>query len=258
MTDVLSKKSRAVLARYALSNLLVGFDYDGTLAPIVASPQRARMRAITRRLLIRVAERYPCIIISGRARDDLMQRLGDVPVVHVSGNHGLEPWAEHVRYATRVREWVQLLAPRLAACQGVTIEDKTYSLSLHYRAARDKRRAVGEIDAALRLLRRARRIAGKLVVNVVPAEAPGKGDALERARRLLQCDATLYVGDDDTDEEAFRARRSAHFVSVRVGPTNRTQAGYLLKDQRHIDRLLRQLAAFRPRRRVEAPQRFSQ
>ena len=201
MTDILAKRNQGVLARYALSNLLVAFDYDGTLAPIVTLPERARMRVSTRRLLRLVAERYPCIVISGRARDDLIRRLRDIPVVHVSGNHGLEPWAEDVRYVLQVREWIKQLAPRLAPCQGVIIEDKIYSLSIHYRAARDRQQAARAIDAAVRDLTGTRRIGGKLVLNLVPAGAPNKGAALERARRLLVCDAALYVGDDETDEE---------------------------------------------------------
>jgi trehalose 6-phosphate phosphatase len=206
------------------------------------------MRATTRRLLRCVCQRYPCIVISGRARDDLIRRLHDIPIVHVSGNHGLEPWAEDIRYVMRVREWVKHLAPRLASRQGVMIEDKGYSLSIHYRAARDKRRALRAIDEAVRDLPGARRIGGKLVVNLVPSGAPSKGAALERARRLLVCDAALYVGDDETDEDVFRGTRSNRVLSVRVGPADRTRAPYLLKHQRQIDTLLRQLVALRPAR----------
>lgn len=248
MTDILSKRSKSVLARYALSNLLVAFDYDGTLAPIVSAPGRARMRVTTRRLLRRVAERYPCIVISGRARNDLIRRLRDIPVVHVSGNHGLEPWAEDEQYATRVREWAIHLVPRLQSCKGVLLEDKVYSISIHYRAARDRRRALRAIDAAIRDLPDARRIGGKLVVNLVPCGAPTKGAALERARRLLVCDAALYVGDDETDEEVFEGIRSDRLLSIRVEPAGRTRAPYVLKHQRQIDTLLRQLVAFRPDR----------
>ena len=246
MTDILSSRNKSVLARYALSNLLVAFDYDGTLAPIVALPERARMRATTRRLLRRVAERYPCIVISGRSRDDLIRRLRDIPVVHISGNHGLEPWAEDVRYVLQVREWVKRLTPRLASCQGVMIEDKMYSISIHYRAARDKRKALRAIDGAVQDLQGVRRFGGKLVVNLVPEGAPDKGVALERARRLLVCDAALYVGDDDTDEDVFAAVHPGRLLSVRVGRAEGSRAPYLLKHQGHIDGLLRQLVALRP------------
>lgn len=71
MTDILALRNQPVLERYASSNLLVAFDYDGTLAPIVSAPDRAHMRPQTRRLLKGVARRYPCVVISGRSRDDL-------------------------------------------------------------------------------------------------------------------------------------------------------------------------------------------
>jgi trehalose 6-phosphate phosphatase len=77
------------LQAFALSNLLVAFDYDGTLAPIAPTPEAASMRADTRRLLGRVASRYPCVVISGRALDDLTRRLDGIPLWYVFGNQGL-------------------------------------------------------------------------------------------------------------------------------------------------------------------------
>lgn len=252
MTDILSARNRPVLERFARSNLLLAFDYDGTLAPIVPRPDRAQMRVSTRRLLRSVARRYPCIVISGRARADVMGRLRGIPLVHVSGNHGLEPWAEKAWYASQVRDWVACLGRHLAGHDGVIVEDKIYSASVHYRMSPHKRLALHAIDEAVSSLHGVRRISGKEVVNLVPRGAPGKGAALERARRLMVCDTALYVGDDDTDEEAFASGTAARLLSVRVGPVRRSRATYLLEDQDHIDRLLQRLLALRaqpPRRR---------
>jgi len=85
MKDILASKNLAVLAEFAWSSVLVAFDYDGTLAPIVSTPARAQMRAGTRQLLSRVAQRYPCIVISGRTRADLTRRLSRVPLWSVFG-----------------------------------------------------------------------------------------------------------------------------------------------------------------------------
>ena len=253
MTDILARKNQRVLARYALQNLLVAFDYDGTLAPIVAVPERARMRAPTRRLLRQVAERYPCVVISGRACADLIPRLDDIPLVQISGNHGLEPWAQDVRYVVQVREWVERLRPRLAGCRGVVIEDKTYSVSVHFRAAPNKQEALCAIEAAVKDLRGARRIGGNMVVNLVPEGSPTKGLAVERARQLFMCDAALYVGDDETDEDVFGAMHPDCLLSVRVGAAEVTQASFRLNHQRQIDGLLRQLVALRPHRIIDWP-----
>ena len=125
MHNVLARRHLKTLAAFASSNVVLGFDYDGTLAPIVARPAAARMRARTRRLLESVAQRYPTVIISGRSRDDLRRRIGAIPVFHLSGNHGLEPWAQDSRYTRQVRRWVRELERALAKMPGVEVEDKT-------------------------------------------------------------------------------------------------------------------------------------
>jgi len=253
VSDILASRNRRVLARFTESRLLVAFDYDGTLAPIVQVPDRAHMRQETRKLLRAVAERYPCVVISGRAKADVSRRLDGVPVCHVSGNHGLEPWAEKTRYAAAVRRWVASLLPRLADCEGVRIEDKVYSISIHYRAARHKRAALHAIDRAIRELPGSHRIQGRQVVNLVPRGAPTKGDALEHVRRLLVCDAAVYVGDDETDEDVFLNGHRERLLSVRVGRAKHSHANYRLRHQRDVDAFLRELLALRPHRSSARP-----
>jgi trehalose 6-phosphate phosphatase len=253
MTHILAKRHIHTLAEFASSNVLLAFDYDGTLAPIVPDPATARLRRGTRRLLAAVAARYPCVIISGRSRADLARRIGEVPVFHLSGNHGLEPWAQSEQYARRVRRWVGQLSARLAAFPGVVIEDKTYSVTVHYRHAARQRRTVAAIDKAVRSLHGARSLGGKHAISLVPKRAPTKGAALERTRRLLACDTAIYAGDDQTDEDAFSAARADRLLGIRVGPRRHSQARYYLRNQAEIDALLRALLAFRPRRFAAAP-----
>jgi len=169
-----------------------------------------------------------------------------VPICHVSGNHGLEPWAEKARYAAAVRTWIARLLPRLADCEGVRVEDKTYSVSIHYRGARHKRAALATIDHAIRGLRGWHRIQGRQVVNLIPRGAPTKGDALEHVRRLLVCETAVYVGDDETDEDVFSRGSQTRLLSVRVGHARHSHARYRLRHQRDVDRFLRQLLALRP------------
>jgi trehalose 6-phosphate phosphatase len=248
MHHILAKRHSHKLAEFASSNVLLAFDYDGTLAPIVERPSLARMRPATRRLLAAVARRYPCVVISGRARQDLARRVGGVPVWHLSGNYGLEPWAQDAAYPPQVNEWVRQLERTLPAHQGITIENKTYSVTLHYRLAKHQRRAVKAIKQAISALRGARTLGGKHAISLVPRDAPSKGIALERARRLLACDTAIYVGDDDTDEEAFKAGRSDRLLGIRIGARARSRARYHLKDQDEIDDFLKTLIEFRPLR----------
>jgi len=242
---VLAKRHRQSLTAFARSNVLLAFDFDGTLAPIAEQPQRARMRRSTRRLLARASMSYPCIVISGRALGDIAERVKDVPLWTVLGNHGVEPWGRSPMLARRVAEWRRRLEPRLARHAGVVLEDKRYSITLHYRQAPDKAAARRAIRAALAGINGARVFGGKRAVNVVPRAAPDKGAALDRARHLAGCDRMIYVGDDRTDEDAFRRAPQRRLLSIRIGRARRTGATYYLRTQVEIDALLATLIRLR-------------
>jgi trehalose 6-phosphate phosphatase len=243
MKDVLKPVGLDVLRQFAWSNMLAAFDFDGTLAPIVAGPSRAVVRGETRRLLAEVSQLYPVVVLSGRAREDVLRRLGKTGVKEVVGNHGIEPQHASETYLAQVRRWLPVLRTQLAALQGVWVEDKTYSVAVHYRRSRHKKLALPAIVAAAEALGDVRLIGGKQVVNVVPNGAPHKGVALENARERLGCDTALYVGDDETDEDAFRALAGLAFT-FRVGQAERpTFAERRLPDVAAVETLLRWIAA---------------
>src|SRR3954469_15214073 len=131
MKHLLSPRNLPVLERFAWSRLLLAFDFDGTLAPIVVDPDAAQMRARTRLLLMRVAAHYPTVVISGRTRADTARRLNGVPLREVIGNHGAERGPEDGRGRPGVRRWRLQLEQQLAGLPGVIIEDKGLSLSIH-------------------------------------------------------------------------------------------------------------------------------
>jgi trehalose 6-phosphate phosphatase len=108
MPHILAPRSLLTLARFAASNVLIAFDYDGTLAPVALTPEKVRMRSRTKRLVYRLSERYPTVVISGRSRTDLAMRLDSIPFRHLAGNHGVEPWGESEFYASRVSSWTRL------------------------------------------------------------------------------------------------------------------------------------------------------
>jgi trehalose 6-phosphate phosphatase len=246
MPRLLDPRHLPKLVSFATANVLVAFDFDGTLAPIVPRPSHARMRARTRRLLDAVARRYPCVVLSGRALGDIAERLEGIPLWHIAGNHGIEPWEQTETIARKVHAWVWQLRKRFAPYPGIVIEDKTYSVTVHYRRARTQRRALATIKDALRHLPGALMMQGNCAVNLLPEGAPHKGEALERLTRLLGCDAAIYVGDDGTDEPAFGATHPARLLSIRIGTGQRTRARYHLDHQRDIDKLLEVLATIRP------------
>jgi len=251
MRHILAAPQRELLAQLAWSNVLLGFDYDGTLAPIVADPARAELRAETRRLLAQLAELYPCVVVSGRAVRDVQRRLAGIALRAVVGNHGLEPWRATDELERLVARWRARLAPFVAELPGVELEDKTYSLALHYRRSRQKKAARAGIRRMLRELGEVRVIGGKQVVNVLPLGAPHKGVALERERDRLGCDTAFFLGDDETDEDVFALDRPGRLVTVRVGAARASQAAYCVKSQHEVDALLARLIALRRDARTE-------
>lgn len=250
MSELLSRDNREVLAQLASARALLAFDFDGTLAPIVADPDAAHMRPKTAALLERVCELYPCAVISGRSRPDVAARLGRARVKYIVGNHGLEPGSRLSRFEREVRRASALLAEALRAEPGIDLENKRYSLALHYRRSRTKRRARAAIQQAVAALPTPMRlIPGKLVLNVVPEGAPDKGDALLALRDTARADIALYVGDDVTDEDVFKLDQPGRLLTVRVGEARWSAATYHLPDQRAIDRLLSRFIALRAQAR---------
>jgi trehalose 6-phosphate phosphatase len=247
MRYLLAKANREVLEQYACSRTMVAFDFDGTLAPIVADRERAAMRSRTRRLLRRVARSYPCVVISGRSRSDVSRRVRGVRVAEVIGNHGMERGRPPARTLRRVRRWRARLEDALAGTPGVAIEDKGLSLAVHYRASRQKKRARERVLREVAQLDHVRLVGGKHVLNVLPAGAPHKGLALEGARARLGLDTAIYLGDDDTDEDVFALDQPGRLLAIRVGRKAGSSAPYYVRSQAEVDRVLARLLRFRSR-----------
>jgi trehalose 6-phosphate phosphatase len=249
VTYLFNRANQALLETFAWSNVLLAFDYDGTLAPLVDAPAHATMRASTRRLLRRASRLYPIVVITGRAKADAVGRLRNIEVCRVVGNHGAEPSPNGEAMRRRVRLWLPLLKARLSRRQGVVVEDKGYSVAVHYRQARERNSTRRAVLTAVRSLKDVRVVGGKLVVNVLVPEAPHKGLALERERSHFACDTVIYVGDDITDEDVFELDRPGQLLSIRVGRKRTSAAPYYIRNQAEIDRLLETLVALRGGRR---------
>jgi trehalose 6-phosphate phosphatase len=245
MKSILARVNREVLQQFAWSKVLLAFDYDGTLAPIVSKPERAAMRQTTRWLLEELARVYPCIVISGRAHRDALRRLHGVGMLEIVGNHGTEPRHATKKFADVVARWRPVLDERLSGLRGVKIEDKVYSVAIHYRQSRQKKLARNAILEAASMLGDVRLIGGTQVVNILPSGAPHKGIAIGRVRSRLRCDTAIYVGDDETDEDVFALDQPGQLLGIRVGRSRSSAAAYFIENQREIDELLRVLLRFR-------------
>jgi trehalose 6-phosphate phosphatase len=246
MRAILASDAQPVLDGLARGRAFLAFDFDGTLAPIVADREDAHLRPETRRLLRAVALLYPCAVIYGRARADLAQRLDGVPLVGLVGNHGAEagfgPIDRTLR--DRVLAWKHELLIRLDGEPGIDVEDKRYSLAAHYRHAPCRCSARRSVLRAAAALDGARVFGGRAVVNFVPCDAHDKATALSALLRREGARHAFYAGDDRTDEEVF-ARVDC--VGVRVGRTGRSRAPWYVPGQSAVDELLRALITARTR-----------
>ena len=245
MKNILSLENQAVLDEVARGDALVAFDFDGTLAPLVEERACAALRPSTRSLLRVVSLLYPCAVISGRARGDLLRRIEGIPLLAVVGNHGAEAGYGPVDRTARntVARWESTLAPAVRAIPGVEVEQKGFSLAIHYRGARGRSAVRRTALAAALQVEGARAVAGRCVVNVVPARAQDKGTALSLVLERAGVKRAVYVGDDTSDEAAFRNERVA--VGIRVGRTHRSAAGYYIPGQQEVEALLRALVRAR-------------
>lgn len=200
---------------------LLAFDFDGTLAPIVARPDDARISQAVAARLKALAARLPLAIVTGRAVDDVRGRLGFEPC-EIVGNHGAEDRRDPA-LALALSQALDALRDRLAAqatplgAAGVLIEDKGQSLALHYRLARNRDAALVAIHAVLEPQLQALRIfGGKMVVNVSPHDAPDKAHAVHALVARLGAPSAFFAGDDLNDEPVF-ASAASHWLTVRVG-----------------------------------------
>jgi trehalose 6-phosphate phosphatase len=260
MKDVLHRRHRAALARFVappagalgaprVRPILLAFDYDGVLAPLVKHPSGAHMRPRTRTLLARLLRYYPVAVVSGRAWRDVAGFLDGLAPIIV-GNHGFElghPTPVPASVLRKVRGWRRTLERALAGVEGVYFEDKRSTLAIHYGLSRAWRRAERAVYEAANRLEGTRLIPGKKVLNVLPGDFPSKGDAVRALVARLGCEGAIYLGDDVTDEDAFKVGAPLVFgVHVGKGPS---LAPWRIGEQRGVDRFIELLIETRAARR---------
>lgn len=178
-------------------------DFDGTLSPIVARPELARIREGARDAIARLVARGAVVaIVSGRTGDELRGLVG-VEGVRLAALYGL---AEH---APPLDDGVlEAVAAAAREVPGTRVERKGASVAVHYRAAEDPAVAQGALAAALAPIADEtglELLPGKMVIELVPAGRPLKEGAVERIVADEGLEAVLYAGDDVADLRAFEA-----------------------------------------------------
>ncbi|MBI5203241.1 MAG: trehalose-phosphatase [Elusimicrobia bacterium] len=253
--DWTSLESRLSESDFSSGNLLVGLDFDGTLAEIVDAPEKAELTAETRSLLEVLSRRSDTrvAVLSGRALDDLKARVG-LPGLFYAGNHGLEVGGPRFRWthpSAGILEpsAIESLEDELRGFPGAFIEHKQLGFAVHYRRlpSRFLKTFRSVVRARLSALQdRYRVMDGNKTFDVRSKVAWDKGHALGMIRRTLPGGwLALFAGDAGTDEEGFRTL-GPRALTIRVGQVTRSSASFVLPRRRMVDRLLRLLASRSP------------
>ena len=239
-------------------HVLLLFDYDGTLSPIAGRPDLAVLPPQTRisLLALRRLERFTLGVVSGRGLSDVREMVG-IPGLVYAGNHGMEiegpgldfRQPEAVELGPHLAEVLGELDRRLSGIEGVYVEGKGLTLSVHYRLTPNDRRpevlaGFNEVLANTAYRDRVRITCGKEVLEVRPMVDWDKGRAITRiAQAFSPGTLPTYMGDDLTDEDGFAAVQELNGISVFVGPPRQpTRALYRLDSPAEVAQTLELLA----------------
>jgi alpha,alpha-trehalase len=245
-----------IAGRLAGKRAAVFLDYDGTLTPIVSRPELAVLSEEMRATLERLTAACTVAIVSGRDRLDV-EGLVKVAGLVYAGSHGFDivgpggldmQHEEGARYRPILEQAADEIEQRVGGIEGVLIERKKYAVAIHYRLVADEHlpqidAAVDEVSAAHPELRRT---GGKKVYELRPKLEWHKGKAVLWLLEALDLDhpdvVPFYLGDDETDEDAFRALADRGVGVMVAEDPGATSAHYLLRDpgeaRAFLDRLI--------------------
>lgn len=240
--------------------LAVFLDYDGTLTPIRDRPELAVLSDVMHQRLDRLGGLYPTAIVSGRAVQEVKDLVG-VDDLFYAGSHGFDivgPRGSGVRYEVgkrfvpTIEHAHALLCSELREIDGVIIENKVYSLSVHYRLVKEERVPAIEqvIDQVLRQHPTLCKTHGKKVLEVRPRVDWHKGKAVQwilgTIGSMAMATVALYVGDDTTDEDAFKVTAESGIGVLVTSEPRLTAAQFVLEDSEAVGIFLERIADLNP------------
>ena len=246
-----------ILARLRGRTPAVLLDYDGTLTPIVGHPVEAVLAPDTKAALARLARRWPVAVVSGRDLADVRSMVG-LPGIAYAGSHGFDIVAPDGRgrrfgtaYLPSLDAAERELRREMDAVPDAWVERKAFAIAVHYRQVEESR--ILEVDWRFGAVAAGhpdlRRTGGKKVFELRPGLDWDKGKALTVLLEVLGLDRPgvlpIYVGDDETDEDAFRAVRGGGLgiIVAGAGEDRLTWAQLRLADPHEVRVFLEHLAS---------------
>jgi trehalose-phosphatase len=247
-----------IIAGASGKRLAVFLDYDGTLTPIVSHPENAWLSESMQQTLQSLAARVPVAILSGRDLDDVRGRALVDGIVY-AGSHGFDiAGAGGLRrelgaaYLPVLDKAETELREALDEIPGAQLERKHFSVAAHYRNVNetDAFRVALAVDAVAVRHRKLRRMDGKKVYELLPDIDWNKGKAMLWLLETLGLEGgsalPIYIGDDRTDEDAFRALEKRGVAILVSEQPHETAASYCLNNSEEVERFLGELNARLP------------
>ncbi|MEW6009377.1 MAG: trehalose-phosphatase [Candidatus Omnitrophota bacterium] len=241
-------------------HILLLLDYDGTLTAIRQTPKEAVIPKDTKELLEKFSGNSHCAlaIISGRSLKDIKSIVGIKDIIY-AGNHGLEVEGPKIKFESHVsprlksviRNVAKELSERLSGIKGILIEDKGLTISVHYRLVDE--RCISMLENILKEVTKSAIVRGEIRINsgkkvyeIKPPVMWDKGKVVSwlLARQQFALGENkvfpIYIGDDVTDEDAFKVIKD-NGLGVFVGEPTASQANYYLKDTDEVVKFLKQI-----------------
>lgn len=239
--------------------VIVFLDYDGTLTPIVERPELAVISEEMRSTVQSLAEFYKVSIVSGRATDDVRKKVG-IKGIFYAGSHGFEIVYPDGKVkineeAKAIRGTIDKvhaeLSERLKNVPGALVEHVKYTISAHYRlvSPEDFPQIRQAVEETLKGNPDLRKTEGKKVFEIRPRIDWDKGKAVQwilGALNFSEGQMAIYIGDDTTDEDAFRVLNEGAGFGILVAETPRSSAArYRIKNTEEVRGLLEELIRLR-------------
>ena len=258
----LDKAINRILRELIGDSFYLFLDFDGTLAPIRKDPEKAqpgkKVKDILKKLMGK--NNISIALVSGRGIEDIKKRICFEEITY-AGNHGFELSGPHLDFVfpsakkseKTMKAVGEKLRGRLKDIKGVIVEDKRFSLSVHYRMV-DKKYVSGVVQEVERVAdpylkkHKIKVTKGKKVIEIRPPAAWDKGRAVkkllkEEEKRIKKKIVPLCMGDDKTDEDIFKLFKSRGYtVKITKDPHEKSEARYYLKNITEVREFLSKIA----------------
>jgi len=252
------KEREKIFQKLADKTPAIFLDYDGTLSPIAKHPEDAILTEEMRTALKKLAERCALSIVSGRDRADVANLVGLKELIY-AGSHGFDitgPDNLHMQheggkiYLADLDAAEKELLSALENTPGAYVERKKFSIGIHYRNVSEEHLSFVKNAAqqGLQNYPNLKKGLGKKIIELKPDIEWDKGKAVFWLLKKLDIDRPgilpIYIGDDLTDEDAFRALADQG-LGILVGDHGElTYAHYGLKDVTEVKRFLNEMINF--------------